>query len=145
MQRRRRRLLGIRLVPVDVGLPEELGAAFAAYARDRVDWVLVLADGLFISERERIAALAISLQLPTIFAIREHVEAGGLISYGIDVTANHERAAYYVDKVLKGAKPADLPIEFPTKLALTVNLKTAKMLGLKIPAILLASADEVIE
>jgi putative ABC transport system substrate-binding protein len=138
-------VLGIRLVPVDVGLPEELGTAIEAFAGERVDWVLVLGDALFVSERERIAALAISLRLPTIFAIREHVEAGGLISYGIDIAANFERAAYYVDKVLKGAKPSDLPIEFPTKLVLTVNLKTAKTLGLKIPPILLASADEVIE
>jgi putative tryptophan/tyrosine transport system substrate-binding protein len=139
------KVLGIRLVPVDVGLPEELGAAFAAYARERVDWVLVLGDALFISERERIAALAIPLRLATIFAIREHVEAGGLISYGVDIAANHERAAYYVDKVLKGTKPSDLPIEFPTKLALTVNLNTAKTLGVKLPPMLLASADEVIE
>jgi putative ABC transport system substrate-binding protein len=138
-------VLGIRLVPIDVDLPEGLGTAFKAFAGEHVDWVLVLGSSLFESERERIAALATSLRLPTIFALREHVEAGGLISYGIDVAANHERAAYYVDKVLKGAKPSDLPIEFPTKLVLTINLNTAKKLGVKIPPILLASADEVIE
>ena len=83
-----------------VGFP--FGRDIANRGRERVDWVLVLGDALFISERERIAGLAISLRLPTIFAIREHVEAGGLISYGVDIAANHERAAYYVDKVLKG-------------------------------------------
>jgi putative ABC transport system substrate-binding protein len=138
-------VLGIRLVPVDVGLPDQLGAAFDAYASERVDWVLVLGDALFISERSRIAALAISLRLPTIFPLREHVEAGGLISYGTDIAANHERAAYYVDKIFKGTKAGDLPIEFPTKVALTINLKTANTLGVKIPPMLLTAAEEVIE
>jgi putative tryptophan/tyrosine transport system substrate-binding protein len=135
----------IRLVPVDVGLADQLGAAFQAYARERVDWVVVLGDSLFVSNRDQIAALAISLRLPTIFAQREHVLAGGLMSYGIDIAANFERVAYYVDKILKGAKAGDLPIEFPTKLVLSINLKTAKALGLDIPPTLLARAAEVIE
>jgi putative tryptophan/tyrosine transport system substrate-binding protein len=80
-----------------------------------------------------IASLAISLRLPTIFSGREPVEAGGLISYGVDLAANHQRAAYYVDKILRGAKAGDLPIEFPTKVALTINLNAARRLGLKIP------------
>src|SRR6476660_967213 len=95
---------GIRLVPVNVGLADQLGAAFQAYARERVDWVVVLGDSLFVSNRDQIAALAISLRLPTIFAQREHVLAGGLMSYGIDIAANFERVAYYVDKILKGGK-----------------------------------------
>ena len=105
----------------------------------------MLGDSFFVSEREQIASLAMSLRLPTIFSVREHVEAGGLISYGVDVAVNHARAAYYVDKVLRGAKAGDLPIEFPTKLALTINLKTAKALGLDVPWFLQQRADEVIE
>ena len=137
--------LGIRLVPTDIDLPDQLGEAFRTYAQDRVDWVIVLGDSLFASEREQIASLAMSLRLPTIFPLREHVEAGGLISYGVDIPANHARAAYYVDRVLKGAKAGDLPIEFPTKVALTINLKTAKALGLDVPVFLQQRADEVIE
>jgi len=137
--------LSIKLVPLDVGFADQLDSAFAAFARERVDWVIILGDALFINERNRIAALALSLRLPTIFPLREHVEAGGLISYGVDLAANHQRAAYFVVKILNGAKAGDLPIEFPTKFALTINLKTANALGLKIPPMLLASADEVIE
>jgi putative tryptophan/tyrosine transport system substrate-binding protein len=152
----------IRLVPVDVGLADQLGAAFQAYARERVDWVVVLGDSLFVSNRDQIAALAISLRLPTIFAQREHVLAGGLMSYGIDIAANFERVAYYVDKILKGAKAGDLPIEFPTKVVLSINLTPGGRLcrphsqgrkairptsraGLEVPPTLLARADEVIE
>ena len=93
----------------------------------------------------RIAQLAIAARLPTIHAYPRDVEAGGLASYGVDVHENTRRAAGYVDKILKGAKPGDLPIEFPTKLVLVLNLKTAKALGLEIPPTLLARADEVIE
>ena len=138
-------ILGIKLIPLDVHLPDQLGTAFQTYARERVDWVAVLADALFASERARIAKLAISQRLPTIFPLREHVEAGGLLSYGIDALASYERAAYYVDRILKGTKADDLPIEFPTKLVLTINLKTAKALNLTIPPTLIALADEVIE
>jgi putative tryptophan/tyrosine transport system substrate-binding protein len=137
--------LGIRVVPTDVNRPDQLDTAFQVYARQSVDWVIVLGDALFNSERDRIASLAISLRLPTIFSNRENVEAGGLISYGVDLAANHHRAAYYVDKILKGAKAGDLPIEFPTKLALAINLNTAKTLGLNIPPTVVAGADEVIE
>jgi putative tryptophan/tyrosine transport system substrate-binding protein len=138
-------VLGIKLIPLDVHLPDQLGTAFQTYARERVDWVAVLADALFVSERARIATLAISQRLPTLFPLREHVEAGGLLSYGIDPLASYERAAYYVDRILKGTRADDLPIEFPTKLVLTINLKTAKALGLTVPPALLTSADEVIE
>ena len=137
--------LGITVVPTDIDLPDQLGTAFQVYARQGVDWVIVLGDALFNSERDRIASLAISLRIPTIFSNRANVEAGGLISYGVDLAANHHRAAYYVDKILKGAKAGDLPIEFPTKLALAINLNTAKTLGLNIPPTVVAGADEVIE
>ena len=139
------RALGLGLVPVDVDMPDKLDTALQTLARERVDLVAVLADAMFYSQRARIAALATSLHLPTIFPIREHVEAGGLISYGIDMAANHRRAADYVDKILKGARVADLPLEFPTKLYLVINLKTAKALDLTIPASFLLRADEVIE
>ena len=100
---------------------------------------------LFLSERRHIAELAIAAQLPTVSAFREQVEDGGLMSYGIDLHENFRRAAAYVDKIFKGAKPADLPIEQPTKFELVVNLKTAKALGLTIPEAFLIRADEVIE
>ena len=99
----------------------------------------------FLAESERIAELARAARLPTIHSLREETEAGGLISYGVNVPANFRRAAYFVDKILKGAKPADLPIEFPTRLELLINLKSAKALGLDVPPTLLARADEVIE
>ena len=107
--------------------------------------VFVLPDPLFVTERRRIAALAIEAHLPTLFAFREHVQEGGLLSYGIDVSEGFRRVASFVDKILKGAKPGDLPIELPTKFELVINLKTAKALGLTIPQVLLATADEVIE
>jgi len=100
---------------------------------------------MFVNERRRIAELAILAQLPIVCAFREHAEDGALMSYGADLRANFQRAAVYVDKILHGAKPADLPIEQPTKFELVVNLTTAKALHLTIPATLLARADEVIE
>jgi putative ABC transport system substrate-binding protein len=139
------RALGLGLLPVDVDMPDKLDAAFQKLARERVDLVVVLADAMFYSQRVLIATLALPLHLPTVFPIREHVEAGGLISYGVDLAANHRRAADYVDKILKGANVGDLPLEFPTKLKLAINLKTAKALGLAVPPTLLARADEVIE
>ena len=138
-------VLGIKLVPIEVHAPDELEAAFQTLARERADWVLVLGAALFISEPQRIAALAIAARLPSIYHFREHVEAGGLISYGFDLPANHRRAADYVDRILKGTKPSELPVEFPTKLALAINLKTAKALGLEVPLLLQQRADEVIE
>jgi putative ABC transport system substrate-binding protein len=107
--------------------------------------VLVLRDILFLAVRRQIAAYALASHLPTIYAYREHVESGGLLSYGIDLRASYKRAAYYVDKILRGEKPADLPIEFPTQLELVINLTTAKALGIALPPSLLARADEVIE
>jgi putative ABC transport system substrate-binding protein len=100
---------------------------------------------MFISERRRIAALAAATRLPTMYGQRENVEDGGLMSYGIDVRESFRRGATYVDKILKGAKSSDLPLELPTKLELVINLKTAKSLGLTIPFAVLIRADEVIE
>ena len=107
--------------------------------------MIVLRDGLFLAESGRIAELARAARVPTTHSLREEAEAGGLISYGVNVPANFRRAAYFVDKTLKGAKPADLPIEFPTRLELVINLKTAQSLGLDVPLHLQQLADEVIE
>jgi putative ABC transport system substrate-binding protein len=137
--------LTIKLVPVGVGSPDGLDAAFQSLARERVAGVLVLQDPMFISERRRIAMLAIAARLPTMFGFREHVEAGGLMSFGINLHANFRRAADFVDKILKGTKPGDLPVELPTKFELVVNMKTAKALGVAIPEAFLVRADEVIE
>jgi putative ABC transport system substrate-binding protein len=135
----------IKLVPVEARLPADLEAAFQSMARQHVDCVIVLGEPMFFVERRRIATLAIQAHLPTMFVGRAHVEAGGLMSYGGSLIANFRHAADYVDKILRGAKPADLPVEQPTKFELIINLKTAKALGLTIPPILLARADEVIE
>jgi putative ABC transport system substrate-binding protein len=137
--------LAIKLVPVEVRRADDLDAAFQFLGRERVDGVLVLQDPMTLVERRRIAVLAIGGRLPTMFGFREHVEAGGLMSYGLDLRANFRRAADFVDKILKGAKPADLPVELATKLELVINLKTAKAIGLEIPPIMLTRADEVIE
>jgi putative ABC transport system substrate-binding protein len=100
---------------------------------------------MFINARTRIATLATAGRVASIYPNRQHVEAGGLISYGVDLLANHQRAADLVDKILKGAKTIDLPVEFPPKITLVINLSTAKALGLDVPQTLLARADEVIE
>ncbi len=137
--------LGIDLVPVDVRSPEDVDAAFQTLTRERSAFVLVLSDLIFVTGRRRIAEMAIAARLPTMYGLREFAEAGGLVSYGIDVRENWRRAAYFVDRILKGEKPADLPVELPTKFELVINLKTAKALGLTVPPSLLARADEVIE
>jgi ABC-type uncharacterized transport system substrate-binding protein len=102
-------------------------------------------NGLFRTQRAYIAQLALAARLPTISAERDYVQAGMLASYGINQRENYRRAAGYVDRILKGAKPGDLPIEFPTRIELTINLKTAKALGLDLPPSLITRADEVIE
>ncbi|OKO68902.1 hypothetical protein AC629_41800 [Bradyrhizobium sp. NAS80.1] len=139
------RPLGLELHPTEVRVPDDLDAAFRALADSRVQAVVVQTDPMFFNERERISALAAARRLPAVYAFREHVEAGGLISYGVDLAECFRRAATYVVKILKGSKPGDLPVEFPTKLELIINVKTAKALGIKIPPTLLAIADEVIE
>jgi ABC-type uncharacterized transport system substrate-binding protein len=107
--------------------------------------VSVLRDALFVAIRQQIAAVALASRLPTIYGIREHVESGGLISYGINLHESYVRAAFYVDRILEGEKAGDLPIEFPTELELVINPRTAKALGLVVPPSLLARADEVIQ
>jgi len=139
------RMLRLELQPVGAQSAAELEGAFAAMARARAQAVLVFATPIFLGERQRLAELAIAQRLPTMFQLKDYAEAGGLMSYGADLADLYRRGATYVDKILKGAKPADLPIEQPTKFELVINLKTAKALGMTIPPSLLQRADQVIE
>ena len=139
------RALRLTLRPVSARRPDEIDGAFAAMSRARADGLIVLADPVFLSVRLRIADLATKGHLPTIYELREHAEAGGLVSYGPSLPDLWRRAAIYVDRILKGAKPADLPVERPSKFELVVNLKTAKALGLTITQSVLLRADQVIE
>ncbi len=137
-----------RGVEVSIEHVEKLGdleQAFHRFSEEQVRATIVPPNGLLSSGRMRIIELALAFHLPLIFAQRDGVDGGGLASYGINTAESYSRAATYVDKILRGAAPGDLPIEFPTKLELVVNLKTAKMLGITIPAALLGRADEVIE
>jgi putative ABC transport system substrate-binding protein len=137
--------LGVELVVLEIQLADDLHAAFQSFARDSMKIVLALPDAMFLNERRRIALFAMAARLPTMFGLRENVVDGGLMSYGIDLRESWRRAAAFVDKIFKGAKPGDLPIEFPTKLELVINLTAAKALGLIVPPTLLARADAVIE
>jgi putative ABC transport system substrate-binding protein len=138
------RSLGVQLQFLEAQGPTEFDGAFAAMAKERAGALLVVADGMFMLHRTRIADLAAKSRLPSL-GYRELVEAGGLMSYGPSLPDLWRRAATFVDKILKGVKPADLPVEQPTKFELVVNLKTAKGLGLTIPQSLLLRADQVIE
>jgi len=137
-------VLGIKVQPLGVRISEEFPAAFAAILRERPGALLVLADRIFLHNRTRIVDFEAKHRLPGVYAYRELVEAGGLMSFGPSYAGMHRRAAYYVDKILKGAKPSDLPVEQPTKFELVINLKTAKALGLTISQSVLGRADEVI-
>jgi putative ABC transport system substrate-binding protein len=137
--------LGLRVRFVAVQGPDELDQAFSAISAEYTDAVMVFPSPMLFTERRRIVDLAGKLRLPLISMGKEFVELGGLMSYGADIIDFIRRGATYVDKILKGAKPADLPVEQPTKFELFINLKTAKGLGIEIPATLLARADEVIE
>ena len=139
------RSLGIQLQKVAARGPEEFDSAFAAMARERAEALLVSRGTTFLVNRARISELAMKGRLPTMYSFRECVEEGGLMAYAVNMADFAGSAAGYVDKILKGAKPADLPVEQPTKFELVVNLKTAKALGLSIPPSLLASADSVIQ
>ena len=135
----------LTLVTADARNGDALAAAFATLSKGRAQAVIVPSDVLFNLNREKIAALAISHRLPSMFGVREYVEAGGLMSYGESFREFFRRAASYVDKIIKGAKPGDLPIEQPSRFYLTINRKTARALGITIPQSLLGRADEVIE
>jgi putative ABC transport system substrate-binding protein len=139
------RTLGLTLEPVRARRPDEIEGTFAAILRARADGLIVLADPVFLSVRARIAELATKGHLSTVHELREHVEAGGLMSYGPSLPDLFRRAAGYVDRILKGAKPADLPVERPSKFELVVNLKAAKALGLTLPPSVLERADEIIK
>jgi putative ABC transport system substrate-binding protein len=125
--------------------PEEFDAAFAAMARERAGAILSLSDPMTFAHRARLAELALKHRLPTMNGLTEYTEAGGLASYWPNSVEMFRRAATYVHRILSGARPGDLPIEQPTKFELVINLKTARTLGLKIPAAVLARADRVIE
>ena len=139
------RSLEVPLQLLEARRPDEFDGAFTAMVKERVRALLVLADGTFLLHKARLTELAAKSRLPAAYGYREHVDAGGLISYGPSLSDLWRRAAVYVDKILKGAKPADLPVEQPTKFELVINLKTARALGLTIPQSLLLRADEVIQ
>ena len=139
------RSLGVQLQFLEARGPNEFEGAFAAMAKERMGALLVVPDSVSFLHRTRLADLAARSHLPAAYGLRGHVDAGGLMSYGPDSADLFRRAATYVDKILKGAKPADLPVEQPTKFELVVNLKTAKALGLTIPQSVLVRADEVIQ
>jgi len=137
--------LKIKLQVVEARSPDTLAAAFAVMRRERADGLVVAPDPIFHAHRLRIADLAASSHIPALYQLRDHAEAGGLIAYGASRPDMARRAAVYVDKIVKGANPADLPVEQPTKFEFVINLKTAKALGLTIPQTLLLRADQVIE
>ena len=137
--------LGLQLQSFGVRDPSEFASAFSSMKTERAAALFVLSDAMFFGQRKEIVDLAASNRLPLVAHVREFADAGGLMTYGPNVVDLHRRAATYVDKILKGAKPADLPIEQPTKFELVINLKTAKALGLTIPSSLLQRADQVIE
>ena len=137
--------LGVALQALDVRKPDDFEAAFVAAVRGNAQALIALDDGLTIAYRPRIVALAASSRLPAIYGLREFPDDGGLISYGPNFADLTRRSATYVDKILKGAKPSELPVEQPTKIDLVINRKTANALGLTVPPTLLARADEVIE
>jgi ABC-type uncharacterized transport system substrate-binding protein len=135
----------VKLQYLDVLGPKDIETAFRAASKGRADAVLMLQSPLFNSQRTQIAELAVKSRLPAIYGQPEYVEDGGLMTYGVSITDLFRRAATYVDKILKGAKPADLPVEQPTKFELVINLKAAKRIGLTIPPNVLARGDKVIK
>jgi putative ABC transport system substrate-binding protein len=139
------RKLGVTLQPLDVRGPEDFEAAFAAATRGNAQAILAFDDPVTIAYPSQIVALAANSRLPTMYGFREFPDNGGLMSYGPNFVVLFRRAATFVDKILKGAKPADLPVEQATKFELVMNLRAAKALGLTVPPSLLAQADEVIE
>ena len=139
------RVLKLSVQSLEVRRSEDLAPAFKNVPKQRGMGLVTLLDPLVVSQRARIVGLASQSQLPAIYPTKEFVEAGGLMSFGADLTDSYRRAAIFVDKILKGAKPAELPVEYPTKFIFTVNLKTAKQIGLTMPPKMLAMADKVIK
>jgi putative tryptophan/tyrosine transport system substrate-binding protein len=137
--------LDIKIASADVRKPEDIEPAFKKFEAEHVEVVVVLQSNLLLLERARIATAAAATRLPTVYGYREHVETGGLISYGVNLDACFHRAATYIYKVLKGTRAADLPVEFPTKLELVINTKTANAIGAQLPTAILLRADQVIE
>jgi putative ABC transport system substrate-binding protein len=137
--------LGVNVISVAVRAPDDLDAAFRTLTEQHAEAVIVLQDGMFFTQRRRIVSLASMARLPDIHSGRDAVNAGGFLCYGINLRENFRRAAALAVKILSGASPANLPVEFSTKLEILINLKTAKALGLEVPPTLLARADEVIE
>ena len=137
--------LGVELRPITLSSAPEIERDIAAFAREPNGGLIVVASAAALVHRDLIVGLAARYRLPAAYAYHTHVAAGGLVSYGADVTRLYRRAASYVDRILKGEKPADLPVQSPTKYVLAINLKTAKALGISVPPSLLARADEVIE
>ena len=135
----------INIVSVDANRPEDLDGALRILSDEHVDVVIVLQTSMLLAYGRQIAVSALEKRIPTVYGYREHVLAGGLISYGVDLRWCYHRGAYFVDKILRGIAPGDLPIEFPTQMFLAVNLKTARALGIEVPPALLSRADEVIE
>ena len=135
----------LRIVRVEARRPDDISVAFDEMKKGGVNCLIVLQDPMFFAEDARINALAEAARLPTMHGFRQNVERGGLMSYGVDIPQNFRRAAYFVDRILKGVPPGDLPIELPAKLELVINSKTAKAIGLVIPSNLLFTADEIIE
>jgi putative tryptophan/tyrosine transport system substrate-binding protein len=139
------RKLGLQVQIVEARTVDEFERAFARLNGERVNGVVLLADPSIIEQRVKIAELAQAARLPTVFQLRENVEAGGFLSYGANITSQFYLASDYVDRILRGTKPSDLPVQQPTKLELVINLKTAKALGVIVPSALLTTADEVID
>ena len=139
------RALGVEVQPLEARNLSDFDGAFAAMARRRAGALLVLGDVMFVTHRTRLADLAAKSRLPAMYALRQFVDDGGLMSYSANFADNFRRAATYVDKILKGARPADLPVERPTKFELVINRKAAKAIGLTIPQSLLLRADQVID
>jgi putative tryptophan/tyrosine transport system substrate-binding protein len=139
------RTLGVQLRRIDINTPDEIPAGFEMATARGAEGLVTLPDAMFWNQRVRIVTLAVKYRMPAIYPEREYVDDGGLLAYGQDMPDSFRRAAAYVDKILKGAEPADLPIERPTKFELVINLKTAQALRLTIPRSMLALADEVIE
>jgi putative ABC transport system substrate-binding protein len=139
------RPLRLTIRPWEVSGTDDFERVFAALSKERPDGLYVPGGPLMRDHQKRIVGFALTNRLPSMYRLREYVDAGGLMSYDADIADSHRRVATYVDKILKGAKPADLPIEQPTKFELVINLKTAKQIGLTIPPNVLARADKVIK